>query len=257
MRFVHPGPLGGLLAQGALLVLLAGTTGLGAAGWVVGAGYGLGLTALVSQGLVRCRSAALGPADRVTLARAVLVGGVTALVADALVRPATMGVLVVLAAVALVLDGVDGWVARRTGTASAFGARFDMEVDAFLILVLSVHVARELGSWVLLIGAARYLFVAAGWLVPWMGATLPPRYWRKPVAAVQGIALTLAAADLVPPLVEGAAVVVALGLLTESFGRDVWWLHRRAVAASRARSGTPERSAPVLTRALEARKLSE
>ena len=239
MRFVHPGPLGGLSAQGALLVLLAATTGLGAAGWVVGAGYGLGLTALASLGLLRCRSADLGPADRVTLVRAVLVGGVTALVADALVRPAATGVLVVLAVVALVLDGVDGAVARRTGTASAFGARFDMEVDAFLILVLSVHVARELGPWVLLIGAARYLFVAAGWLVPWMRATLPPRYWRKPVAAVQGIALTLATADLVPPLVEAAVVVVALGLLTESFGRDVWWLHHRAAAASGAHSAPP------------------
>ena len=43
--------------------------------------------------------------------------------------------------VALALDGVDGQVARRTGTVSALGARFDMEVDAFLVLVLSVHVA--------------------------------------------------------------------------------------------------------------------
>ena len=35
------------------------------------------------------------------------------------------------------LDLVDGWVARRTGTASPFGARFDLETDAALILVLS------------------------------------------------------------------------------------------------------------------------
>ena len=43
---------------------------------------------------------------------------------------------------ALALDGVDGQVARRTGTASELGARFDMEVDAFLILVLSVAAGR-------------------------------------------------------------------------------------------------------------------
>ena len=77
------------------------------------------------------------------------------------------------------------------------------------------------------LGAARYLFVAAGWLLPWMRATLPARYWRKPVAATQGIALTLAAAHLLPRLATVAAVVVALTLLTESFGRDVWWLWRR------------------------------
>ncbi len=41
-----------------------------------------------------------------------------------------------LAVPALILDGVDGWVARRTGTANDAGARLDMEVDAALILVL-------------------------------------------------------------------------------------------------------------------------
>ena len=44
--------------------------------------------------------------------------------------------LVTLSAVALTLDLVDGWVARRSNTASNMGARFDGEVDAFLILVL-------------------------------------------------------------------------------------------------------------------------
>ena len=95
--------------------------------------------------------------------------------------------LVTLAVVALALDAVDGWVARRTGTASPLGARFDGEVDAFLILVLSVYVARSAGAWVLAIGAARYAFLAAGWLLPWMREPLPPRYWRKVVAATQGI----------------------------------------------------------------------
>ena len=118
-----------------------------------------------------------------TLTRATLVGGVTALVADSFGRPAPVPPLVALTAVALVLDAVDGWVARRTGTASALGARFDMEVDAFLILVLSVYVAQSVGAWVLAIGAARYAFVAAGWLLPWLRGPLPPRYWRKVVAA--------------------------------------------------------------------------
>ncbi len=43
-----------------------------------------------------------------------------------------MNALVALASAALVLDAVDGQVARRTGTATALGARFDGEVDAFL-----------------------------------------------------------------------------------------------------------------------------
>ena len=106
----------------------------GRAGSLAGIGYGLVVLAL----LRRCR---LGPADRVTLARATLIGCVTALVAESMLRPEPVALLVPLAAVALVLDAVDGWVARRTGTVSELGARFDMEADAFLILVLSGYVA--------------------------------------------------------------------------------------------------------------------
>ena len=136
-----------------------------------------------------------------------------------------------LSVVALVLDAVDGWVARHTGTASPLGARFDGEVDALLILVLSVYVSNSIGPWVLVIGAARYLFLVAGWLLPWMRAQLPPRYWRKTVAAIQGITLTVAAADVLPRRGTEAALVVALGLLRSRSAvtcggcgdRACWW----------------------------------
>jgi phosphatidylglycerophosphate synthase len=124
-------------------------------------------------------------------------------------------------------------VARRTGTASALGARFDMEVDASLLLVLGVYAARPFGGWVLAIGAMRYAFVVATWILPWMRRSLPPRYWRKVVAATQGIVLVFAAADVLPRPLTAAALAVALVLLVESFGRDVVWLwHRRPVRAA-------------------------
>lgn len=227
MRAVQIGPVMGLTGQLALLAGLAGTVGLSAAGWLVGTGCGLTTTAMLSVGLTRSGAAALGAANRVTLTRAVLVGGVTALVADGLLEPASVAPLVMLAVVALVLDAVDGWVARHTGTVSALGARFDMEVDAFLILVLSVYVAQSVGPWVLAIGAARYLAWAAGRVVPWMRVTVPKRYWRKPVAAIQGIVLTAAVAHLLPGPAIIAAIAVALALLTESFGRDVVWQWRQ------------------------------
>jgi hypothetical protein len=62
-----------------------------------------------------------------------------------------------------------------------------------------------------------------------MNASLPPRYWRKVVTAACGIALTLAMSGLVPSVVSVVAVAAALGLLVESFGRDVIWLARRRV----------------------------
>lgn len=220
------GPIAGVVGQFLLLAALALTVGLGVAGWVVGLSCALVTGSLLAVGMRRAGRRGLGPADRVTLARTVLVGGVAALVAESLAGETHAVLVVGLSAVALVLDGVDGWVARRTKSSSALGARFDMEVDAFLILVLSVFVAQTYGAWVLVIGLARYAFVAAGWLLPWLRGSLPPRYWRKVVAAAQGIVLTVVAAGVVPSALAVSALVVALLLLVESFGRDVWWLWR-------------------------------
>ncbi|MFJ6194689.1 CDP-alcohol phosphatidyltransferase family protein [Micromonospora sp. NPDC092111] len=233
MSRVRTGPVVGLTAQTVLLAGLAATVGLDVAGLLAGIGYGIVTCAALDRGLRRRGATRLGPADRVTLARAVLVGGVTALVVAGLGGAAPLAVLVPLTAVALALDAVDGWVARRTGTVSTLGARFDMEVDAFLILVLSVHVAPAVGPWVLAIGGLRYAFVAAGWLLPWMRGTLPPRYWRKVVAAAQGVLLLTAAAEALPRPVAAVVAAVSLALLVESFGHDVGWLwwHRPTRAA--------------------------
>jgi phosphatidylglycerophosphate synthase len=136
--------------------------------------------------------------------------------------------------VALALDGVDGQVARRTGCTTALGARFDMEIDAFLILVLSVYAGDRFGWWTVALGAYRYVFVAASWALPWMTAALPPRFSRKVVAALQGVVLALVTANLLPG-------PVALAALTWSFGRDLGWLY----AASRVRAAARERWAAV------------
>lgn len=239
MPTVRTGPVIGLIVQIVLLAVLAATTGLGVAGWLVGIAYGVVTCVALGRGMHRSGAVTLGPADRVTLLRAVLVGGVTALVADAFNNPPPVLVLVPVAAVALVLDAVDGQVARRTGTSSALGARFDMEVDAFLLLVLGVYLAEPVGGWVLAIGVMRYAFVAAGWLLPWMRGTLPFRGWRKVAAAVQGIVLVAAASGVPPRPVTIAALVASLALLTESFGRDVLWLwYHRPVVVPRPRPAT-------------------
>lgn len=223
---VRTGPAIALIAQLALLAVLAGTVGLSAAGWLVAIAYGLVMNALLTTGLARTGATVLGPANVVTLCRATLVGGVTALMTDSFVRGASVPAIVALAVVALCLDAVDGRVARRTRTVSPLGAIFDQEIDAFLILVLSVYVADSIGPWVLAIGAARYAYIAAGWPLPWLRNPLPPRYWGKVVAAIQGIVLTIAVANFLPTAANIAVVAVALALLAESFGRSVWYLWR-------------------------------
>ncbi len=178
------------------------------------------------------------PASWVTFARATLALGVAALAAESFAQDIPVALLVTLAAVALALDLVDGWVARRTGTETALGARFDGEVDAFLILALSVYVAPACGWWVLAIGAARYLFLAGELLLPWMRAPLPPRRWRKLVAAAQGIVLTVAAAGVLPLGLTQALLLAALALLAASMVECTWWLWRRGDGAVRAEPST-------------------
>ena len=225
-------PATATVAQVLLIAGLAETVGrsgagLSLAGWAVGVACALMTNAGLALALSHYRADRLRPADWVTLTRATLAVGVAALVADSFSQHVPVTPLVSLAAVALALDAVDGWVARRTRTTATMGERFDGEVDALLILILSVYVARSLGPWVLAIGAARYVFLAAGWPLPSMRAELPPRFWRKTVAAVQGVVLTLAAAHILSAAVNRMLLALALALLAESFGRDVWWLHRR------------------------------
>jgi phosphatidylglycerophosphate synthase len=216
----------GMPATAALLGVVSATVGLGVAGWIAGLATGAAATLLIATARIRSDQPAMHPADWVTLTRAVLCAGVAGLVADSFSRPVSVTALVTLAAVALALDAVDGQVARRTGTATPLGGRLDGEVDAFLILLLSIAVSRHYGDWVLVIGAARYALLLAGWLIPWLAAPLPPRYWRKVVAAVQGIVLTVAVSGVLDRLAGMIAVAAALLLLAESFGRDVVWLYR-------------------------------
>jgi phosphatidylglycerophosphate synthase len=247
-----------VVAQVALLAGLTATVGLGPTGWAAGLAYGIVVSFALARGLDRAGADRLGPANAVTLARAVLVGGVTALTAQSFTDPGTVGPLVGLTVVALALDGVDGQVARRTGSVSALGARFDMESDAFLLLVLSVHLVGPVGPWVIAIGAMRYAFVAAMPVLPWLRATLPPRYWRKVVAATEGVTLVVATAAVLPGPVAAVALAVALALLVESFGRDVRWLWRRRPVPARqpvsARRPVPARQPAAARRPAPARR---
>jgi phosphatidylglycerophosphate synthase len=232
IRTVQTAPFTALIAQALLIAAIAiavalSGVGLSTPAWAVGVTCGVITGTALARGLVYYGADRLRPADWVTLTRAALAAVIAALVVNSFGEPVPSRLLVSLAVVALALDAVDGWVARRTRTAANLGARFDGEVDAFLILVLSVYVARSMGAWVLAIGGARYAFLAAEWRLPWMRGQLPPRFWRKTVAATEGIVLTIAASNLLSRTATEALLVVALAFLAESFGHDVFWLWSR------------------------------
>lgn len=233
----------------ALVALLGGLASypqLGLAGWIASVGYAAVLLALLCW-TTATHQHSFGPADWVTLARAVLAGGILSLTADRFVELAeeprnqsatVFAVWLGLTILALSLDAVDGPVGRRTATTSRFGARFDMEVDAFLILVLSVALAISVGFWALAIGGMRYVFVLMTWLFPRLAAPLPASVFRKSVAASQGILLVLAtgATQLTTiPALSITPTAVALALLSVSFARDIGWLVRHGYAAESPR----------------------
>lgn len=210
---------------------IALTAIISAWGLLVVAAYLAVVAGLLLRAFARHGSVRFGAANAVTSVRAALVGVITGLIAVSLVHPLPPLLVVALATPALILDGVDGWVARRTGSATELGARFDMEVDAFFLLVLSVAAAFSVGPWVLAIGVMRYAFVGAAAIWPWLNRALPFRYWRKVVTAAVGVALILVMSGLVAPVIGVTVAVVALLLLVESFGRDVLWLFARRRAS--------------------------
>jgi len=173
----------------------------------------------------------LGPGNRLTLLRATLVLPLATLaVLPGVFTQQGYWWIVGLSTVALLMDSLDGPLARRTGSESAFGARFDMELDAFLLLVLSALLWQneKVGSWVLLIGGLRYFFVLGGLLWPPLRAALPPSRRRKVICAVQGIVLVTCLAPVIRPAPASAIAASALLLLVYSFVVDGWWLARRS-----------------------------
>jgi phosphatidylglycerophosphate synthase len=172
--------------------------------------------------------ARFGAANYVTTVRAALVSLAAGVIGEG-TAPAMANAAVAASLAATMLDGVDGWLARRTRMASAFGARFDLETDALLIQVLAILAWQfgKAGVWVLASGLMRYVFVAAGWLWPWMRRPLPGSLRGKAVCIIQTAALILA---IVPGVALPASAWLAAGGLTAlcgSFFVDTRWLLQR------------------------------
>ena len=179
--------------------------------------------------MLRQLSARVGYANLVTGGRLVLVAAVASLAAGPVTREAAWAA-VVIGTVAALLDIVDGLVARRTGTSSPRGARFDMEVDAALIMTLSVLAWwwGKAGVWVLLSGLLRYGFVAAGLAFAWLRAPLPPSLRRKAICVIQIVSLIVVLGPVIATPLSTLIAGAGLCTLAYSFLVDTIWLWRAA-----------------------------
>jgi phosphatidylglycerophosphate synthase len=236
------------LTAGALAVL-AGAVAFWLSGFAGGWSVLVGLLGyLVSATVIArgWRSARFGSANAVTLARVVGTTWIAVLVVDvaltgALDLQVRLLAIIAIGTVCLVLDGVDGWVARTRGEVSAFGARFDVNVDSALLVCLSAGVTAvgAAGWWVFAIPGMRFAYVVMSWVVPVLRIPLPLNYSRKVVSVVQGVALLAALAlDLLRPgWMPSAVLLLSLVALGWSFGRDIaWQIREGAQETSRALS---------------------
>jgi phosphatidylglycerophosphate synthase len=223
------------LMSGVVGAFLTQRFGLDAAYLAKAAAVFLAGAVLVLVGLSRHHPfVSFGAANHVTVTRGALVALLAGLIGErtAIGLPALVTAAAVIIAV---LDGADGWLARRTHMVSDFGARFDMETDALFIMVLAALAWQyeRSGVWVLASGLLRYVFVGAGMAVPWLRQPLPPSIRRKSIAVVQVVALILTLAPFVPATMAQATAALGLCLLALSFLVDVMWLWQQA-ARSRA-----------------------
>jgi phosphatidylglycerophosphate synthase len=130
------------------------------------------------------------------------------------------------------LDYVDGWVARRTGGTTAFGAHFDMETDALVVLVvdLELWLRGQLGPWILTTGLLRYAYVVCVALVPPRGGEMPRSTLGRNAfgTLVTGLTVALAA----PGPVGTAGAVIGTAAVTFSFARAFQWSYFQKPSAA-------------------------
>lgn len=226
----------GVLGAGLLLRLVAGLDWCGIA--IASAAY-LTIAAAVLVGL-RGNGGQLcfGSANALTLVRAGTVAILLGILGDGALTGALGSntklrwILATAAMIALLLDGADGWIARRTGMSSDFGAQFDVETDAIFMLALSLLVYRigEAGVCVVFSGMMRYFFVLAGFVWISLARPLPPSQRRKCVCVVQMGSLIAALSPAVPAKIGWALCLASFCLLTFSFVWDIGWLSVRSDA---------------------------
>ena len=93
--------------------------------------------------------------------------------------------------IAIILDGVDGFLARKFGQSSKVGEGLDMETDAFMVLLISwIHYdSGSLYWWILIPGGLRYYYELVFFWLRDQRVDVPSKRIRASVAVIFFIAL--------------------------------------------------------------------
>jgi len=126
------------------------------------------------------------------------------------------------------LDWLDGWVARKAELQGAFGAHFDMETDALLVLVLCLELWQRgrFGPWILASGLLRYVYVCSLALVPPRSGEVPRSLLGRYAFAIS-IGGLCSGLWLAGPLGTGGAALGTLAVVL-SFAHSFHWSYARS-----------------------------
>jgi phosphatidylglycerophosphate synthase len=125
------------------------------------------------------------------------------------------------------LDGLDGTVAKRRGENSDFGAYFDMETDAYFVLLAGIALFQRgrYGAWVLVAGLLRYAYVLILALFPARRGDMPRyRFGRHAFTALM---LGLVLGMILGEPFSTVATALGCGLVTASFAWSFYWSYSR------------------------------
>jgi len=119
---------------------------------------------------------------------------------------------------AVLLDVVDGFLARKFDHASNFGSYFDMEVDAYFVLLMCFYYFQyeDIGWWILFPGVLRYLYKVVVTLIP------KPTFKEKKqkyASIIAGIFFVLLIVCLISPSeIRNILLLIGSFLIVVSFG---------------------------------------
>lgn len=158
-----------------------------------------------------------GIANSLTLVRILSISSI-GLIMPRVPAVAFVGIIALLFAA----DGIDGWIARSRNTVSSFGQTFDMEADAYLVMLLCVLLTTHnvAGYWVLIAGLWRYSYAAFIAVVPARGEMPRSRLARFGHGILM---VSLILAFLPVPALPLVAAVIAVATVTLSYARSLAW----------------------------------
>ncbi len=137
--------------------------------------------------------------------------------------------LLIIFTISIILDAIDGFLARFLNQVSKFGEKFDLEIDTFLLflLCLSLYKNIDIGLYVFLIPLYRYAFFILQFRFKWLQHSLPESFRRKLICSTVTILLIFCHLSFLNKYIIITTIISSILLITFSFLKDIIWFYTK------------------------------